>query len=116
MSEKIERKTLAFTHYETKEVREVLEPVTLLQFNSTFITAFMTSEEHCEDLPWYREVRDNAYEEVKAQINSTNHFDISKKAFYIVRNAFVKKYYPELAPKEKAPKAKKPEKLDMWNI
>ena len=116
MSEEVkqERTEITFIHYITKEARTVEEPTHLRQFNNEFITAFMTSEEHYEDLEWFRGVRDAAVEDVKGEVVGDANIQI--KAFPRIRKEFVKKYYPALAPVEKEPREKKPEKLSMWNI
>ena len=116
MSEEVkqERKEITFIHYITKEARTVKEPIHFRQFDSDFITAFMTSEEHCEDLEWYRGMRDAAIEEARLEVAGDANIQI--KAFPRVRKEFVKQYYPHLTPKEKEPRAKKPEKLSMWDI
>lgn len=110
------REMVSFTHYDTKEVRQVAMPDKLQQFSREFITAFMTSEEHYEDLPWYREVRQEAFDKVKAEKPTLNDADLKMKSFPKVRIEFVKKYFPQFAPKVKAPREKKPAKLDMWDI
>lgn len=114
------RPIIKFVHYQTKEVREVREPDKIQQMSRDFITAFMTSEEHYEDLPWYREMRDEALTTTKAEYEAKNNplgeADLQMRAFPKVRVAFAKKYYPELAPKEKEPKAAKPSKLSLWDI
>ena len=110
------RPTIEFTHYQTKEVRKVAVPNKLQQFSREFITAFMTSEEHYQDLPWYREMRDAVLEEVKAANGGAAPADIQIKAFPKVRIEFVKKYFHEYAPKERTPHEKKPAKLDMWEL
>ena len=116
MSEEVkqERTEITFIHYITKEARTVEEPIYIRQFDNDFITAFMTSEEHYDDLEWFRGVRDGAIEAVKGEIDGDANQQI--KAFFRVRKEFVKKYYPHLAPKEKEPRAKKPERLSMWDI
>lgn len=111
-----EKKTIQFTHYETKVVREVAEPDKLQQFSRDFITAFMTSEEHYEDLPWYREMVKEVLSKLAAENVGLALADLQIKAFPKVRVEFVKKYFSQFAPKEKARKATKPEKLDMWNL
>ena len=109
-----EREMLQFVHYETKEVRVVAKPDKLQQYNQAFISAFMTSEEHYQDLPWYREIRDTITKEVKA--DTVGDANIHLKAFPKIRIKFVEKYFPEHAPKEKKPREKKPAKLSMWDI
>lgn len=110
------REVLSFTHYETKEVRQVEMPDKLQQFSRAFIAAFMTSEEHCADLPWYREMTKEVLAKVAEAYPSLAGADLQIKAFPKVRIEFVKKFFPEFAPKAKNPKAKKPAKLDMWNL
>lgn len=112
----VERATITFIHYETKEERVVNVPDKLQQISQAYISAFMTSEEHYEDLPWYREVRDAAIKEVEATHSNLHSADLLMKAFPKVRIAFAKKYLPELAPKEKKAKEPKPAKLNMWEI
>lgn len=112
----VEKTMLQFTHYETKVVREVAEPTKLQQVSRAFITAFITSEEHYEELPWYREMVAEKLAETKEANPTSNEGELQIKAFPQVRIAFVKKFLPHLAPKEKAPKARKPAALDMWNL
>lgn len=112
--EKKERPVLQFKHYQTGEIREVKEPVMFVQFSGEFITAFMTSVEHCEDLPWYRAMRAAEFEKQKAMGKNDN--DAKFDAFKGIRIEFIKKYYPQYAPKPKVAKPKKPAKLDMWEL
>lgn len=111
-----DREVISFTHYETKEVRQVEMPDKLQQFSRAFITAFITSEEHYAELPWYREIRTKALLEAKENYPNVGEADLQIKAFPKVRIEFVKKFFPEFAPKERTPRQKKPAKLDMWNI
>lgn len=110
------REMVQFTHYETKEVREVPVPDKLQQVSQAFIAAFMTDENHYQDLPWYRGVVATAKKEITDGNNGIAPGDILIKAFPKVRIEFVKKYLPEIAPKPKTAKEKKPAKLDMWEL
>lgn len=110
------RETVCFTHYETKEIRKVVKPNKLQQFSRDFIAAFMTSEEHYMELPWYREMVKAVLAQVAEKYPSLSGADLQIKAFPKVRIEFVKKFFPEYAPKNKTPKAKKPAKLDMWDL
>ena len=116
MAAKVERPTIEFIHYETKEVRKVAEPDKLQQISRDFITAFITSEEHYEDLPWYREMRDAELAKVIENNPGINLADAQIKAFPQVRIQFVKKYFPQFAPKERKHREKKPAKIDMWEL
>ena len=111
-----EREMVQFTHYETKEVREVPVPDKLQQVSQAFIAAFMTSEDHYQDLPWYRGVVATAKKEIADKNNGIDPADLLIKAFPKVRIEFVNKYLPEIAPKKKTPKEKKPAKLNMWEL
>ena len=106
-----------FIHYETKEQRILPKPTKLQQISRDYIGAFMTSEEHYQDLPWYREVRDTVMAKVVAEnggnAENPNNFI---KAFPLLRKEFVKKFIPELAPKERTPRKPKTERIDIWNL
>lgn len=106
---------VSFTHYQTGEVREVNKPSNLMALSRDFITAFMTSAEHCEDLPWYREMRDSHLAATKEANPNDTEGDIQIKAFRFIRKDFAAKYFPDFV-KEKAPKPAKPAKLSLWDI
>lgn len=116
MADNQEKTFVSFTHYETGVVRTVAQPDKLQQFSRDFIAAFITSTEHYEDLPWYREMVKVELEKAKAANPKSTEGDIQIKAFPQVRIQFVKKFFPEFAPKERKHRTPKPAKLDMWEL
>ena len=111
-----ERATTTFTHYETKETRTVAVPTKIQQFSREFMGAFITDEEHYQELDWFRATRDAIIAEVKAEYPKNTDGDIQIKAFSKLRIEFVKKFFPEYAPKERKPREVKPAKIDIWGI
>ena len=116
MADNQEKTFVSFTHYQTGVVRTVAQPDKLQQFSRDFIAAFITSEEHYQDLPWYREMAKEELNKVMAADPKLCEADAKMKAFPRVRVQFVKKYFPQFAPKERKHREPKPAKLDMWEL